>query len=102
MPRMRVIQNKHQLQETVIVKKHVIDRVLERRHEMKGKDPFQIKKTVINEIQNSKLIAIVGKEEHRSYHGRIYVCKREGNTLIAVTYLLSKDERKRQEYRKAN
>lgn len=98
---MRVIQNNQVQKESIVVKKHVIDRVSERRIEMKGKTPFQVKETIIREIQNSKLIAIIGKEEHRSFHGKIYVCKRENNTLVAVTYLLSKDEKKRQEFRKA-
>jgi len=101
MPNMKVIKNNHNLIEKIVIKKHVIDRVVERRLELKNKDLFQVKKVIMHEISNSRLIAIVGNEEHRSYHGKIYVCKRENGALIAVTYLMSKDERKIQEFRKA-
>lgn len=101
MPKMKVIKNNHNFNEKIVIKKHVIDRIVERRIELKNKDLFQIKKIIMHEIINSKLIAIVGNEEHRSYHGKIYVCKREKGSLVAVTYLMSKDERKIQEFRKA-
>lgn len=102
MPKMKVLRNNANVGygEKIVVKKHVIDRAKERRVELRNKSEFEIKKTIINEICKSKIVGIFGNEEHRNFYGKIYVCKREGNTLVAVTYLMSKDERKKQEFKK--
>jgi len=103
MPKMSVYNKnkKFGFVEEVIVKKHVIDRVRERRVELKNKTDFEIKRIVTHEIQNSRLISIAGKEEHRNYFGKVYICKREQGKLVAVTYVLSKDEMKKIQFKKA-
>ncbi len=53
MPKMKVIKNNQNLNEKIVIKKHVIDRIIERRIELKNKDLFQVKKVIMHEIINS-------------------------------------------------
>lgn len=68
----------------IVVKHHCIDRFKTRQGKDFLDDKVVIQK-IIGQVRLSKLISLKGKEEHRSYNGYIYVCKREGKNLVVVT-----------------
>lgn len=77
------------LGEKIELTKHLIKRTRERRNDMKNLDDLTIRRKLIHEIKNSNIVGIFGNEEHRNFHGHIYVTKREKGKLVGVTYLVS-------------
>jgi len=75
--------------EKIELTNHLIKRTRERRSDMRNLSDFDIRKKLIHEIKNSKIVGIFGKEEHRNFHGHIYVIKREHEKQVVVTYLVS-------------
>jgi hypothetical protein len=102
MPKLKVYKNNKFTNQgpDVVLTKHFMDRVRERRNELKGKSEFEIRKRLNHEVKNSILISIDNNQEHRNFNGHIFACKRDKGKLIAITYLNSKTVRKVNEFYK--
>ncbi len=91
--------------EKIELTNHLIKRSKERRNDLKSLSDSQLRSKLKHEIKNSQLVGIFGKEEHRNFHGHIYVIKRESGKMIGVTYLVSSGRKTTKElvkYKKAS
>lgn len=85
--------------------KHFLQRCIERRSDLFKKSEATVRARLEHELKHSRLVAIRGNEEHRSFQSHIYICKREKGKLVAITYVYSSTHKKINElhgYRKAS
>jgi len=84
-------------QDEIIVTDHVIDQY-RLREQKEAVTNDEAKRAIIQQIKQSRLLVINEEgQEHRSYYGQVYVCKREKgllrDKLVAVTMKLTKIRR---------
>ena len=81
------------------IRGHCIERVRERRPEFRTRSDKAIIKMIEHEVRYSRLIGFDRwGHEIRVYQGKLYACKYTKQKYVVYTYMLSKDEMKRQSF----